>query len=155
MDPQANSYPRGGSRDWKRLVGGVAGLSLAASTLLATTAVAGTPAAEVMTLRQSDHTWTATGAFSDSGSWATYRRALGGLPSPVAGAFTLFITLTGAEGTVDLRLFVQVSPVGENDLCTVTAGTGAYSAIAGHGTWTQVGSGTNAVLTCNLQVNAG
>jgi hypothetical protein len=73
----------------------------------------------------------------------------------VAGAFTLFITLTGSEGTIDLRLFVQLSPTGERDLCTVTAGTGAYSALAGQGTWVQVGSGTQAVLTCTLQVNAG
>ena len=123
--------------------------------MLATNAVAGTPAAEVLTLKQSDHTWTAAGAFDDTGSWVTYRRALGGLPSPVAGAFTLFITLSGAEGSIDLRLLLQVSPEGENDLCTVTAGTGAYSNMAGHGTWTQAGSGTNAVLTCNLQVNAG
>jgi len=117
--------------------------------------MAGTPTTEVLTLQQSDHTWTAAGDFSDAGSWATYRRALGGLPSPVAGAFTLFTTLTGSEGSIDLRLFVQLSPTGERDLCTVTAGTGEYSALAGQGTWVQVGSGTQAVLTCTLQVNAG
>ena len=141
-------------RRWSRIVALGAGLCLA-FVGAAGTSMAGTPTTEVLTLQQSDHTWTAAGAFTDTGSWATYRRALGGLPSPVAGAFTLFTTLTGSEGSIDLRLFVQLSPTGERDLCTVTAGTGAYSAFAGQGTWVQVGSGNQAVLTCTLQVNTG
>jgi len=139
----------------RRATTGVAVVSVAASLIFATTTVAGTPTTEVLTLQQSDHTWTATGGFSDAGTWVTYRRALGGLPSPVAGAFTLFITLSGTNGTIDLRLFVEFNQVQERDLCTVTGGTDAYTAFAGQGSWAQAGIGSQAVLTCTLQVNTG
>ena len=51
------------------------------------------------------------------------------------------MTLSGAQGTINLRLFVEFNQVQERDLCTVTGGTGAYARLAGQGTWTQVGEG--------------
>jgi len=134
------------------LARGVAGalivLALAAGPTTATT-----PRTEVFTLLQGDHSWTATGAFNDSGTWETYRREFGGLGSPVAFAGTLFVTLTGTHGTINLRLFVEFNQVQERDLCSVTGGSGAYARLAGQGTWTQVGRGTEAVLTCTADVN--
>jgi hypothetical protein len=123
-------------------------LAIAAGPTTATT-----PTTEVFTLLQGDHSWTATGAFNDSGTWETYRREFGGLGSPVAFAGTLFVTLTGTQGTIDLRLFVEFNQVQERDLCTVTGGSGAYARLTGQGTWTQVGRGAEAVLTCTADVN--
>ena len=114
---------------------------------------AASPSTEVFTLLQGDHSWTATGRFDDGGTWATYRREFGGLASPVAFAGTLFITLSGAQGTIDLRLFFEFNQIQERDLCTVTGGTGAYARVTGQGTWTQVGRGTEAILTCTADVN--
>jgi hypothetical protein len=108
----------------------------------------------VFTLLQGDHTWSATGAFTDGGTWQTDRRALGGLASPVAFAGTLFVTLTGAQGTINLRMFVEFNQAQERDLCTITGGTDGYAQLAGQGTWIQVGRGTDAVLTCTADVNA-
>jgi hypothetical protein len=130
------------------VVGALIVLAIAAGPATATT-----PTAEVFTLLQGDHSWTATGAFNDSGTWETYRREFGGLGSPVAFAGTLFVTLTGTQGTIDLRLFVEFNQAQERDLCTVTGGSGAYARLAGQGTWTQVGRGTEAVLTCTADVN--
>ena len=143
----SNRYPR---RGW--VARGVAGaliyLAIAAGPTTATT-----PATEVFSLQQGDHSWTATGASNDSGTWETYRREFGGLGSPVAFAGTLFVTLTGTQGTINLRLFVEFNQVQERDLCSVTGGSGAYARLAGQGTWTQVGRGTEAVLTCTADVN--
>lgn len=128
--------------------------ALVVTALAAGPGAATTPTVEVFTLLQGDHTWSATGAFTDAGTWQTYRRALGGLGSPVAFAGTLFVTLTGAQGTINLRLFVEFNEVQERDLCTITGGSGAYAQLAGEGTWIQVGRGTDAVLTCTADVNA-
>ena len=131
---------------------GVAGALIAVARAAGPT-TATTPTTEVLTLLQGDHSWTATGAFDDSGTWATYRREFGGLGSPVAFAGTLFVTLTGTQGAINLRLFVEFNQVQERDLCTVTGGSGSYARLAGQGTWTQVGRGTEAVLTCTAEVN--
>jgi hypothetical protein len=136
-----------------RTARGLAG-ALIAVAITAGPSAAATPTTEVFTLLQGDHTWTATGAFQDAGTWETTRREFGGLASPVAFAGTLFVTLTGEDGTIDLRLFVEFNQVQERDLCTVTGGSGAYARLAGQGTWTQVGRGTDAVLTCTAEVNA-
>jgi hypothetical protein len=135
-----------------RMARGVVG-ALIVLAIAAGPATAATPTTEVFTLLQGDHSWTATGAFNDSGTWETYRREFGGLESPVAFAGTLFVTLTGTQGTINLRLFVEFNQVQERDLCTVTGGSGAYARLAGQGTWTQVGRGTEAVLTCTADVN--
>ena len=139
-------HRRGGMA--RGVVGALIVLAIAAGPTTATT-----PTAEVFTLLQGDHSWSATGSFDDSGTWETYRREFGGLGSPVAFAGTLFVTLTGTEGTINLRLFVEFNQVQERDLCTVTGGSGAYARLAGQGTWTQVGRGTEAVLTCTADVN--
>lgn len=136
-----------------RVARGVVG-ALAVAALVAAPTTASTPTTEVFTLLQGDHSWSATGAFNDAGTWQTYRRAFGGLGSPVAFAGTLFVTLTGAQGTINLRLFVEFNQAQEHDLCTITGGSGAYAKLAGQGTWTQVGSGTDAVLTCTADLNA-
>ena len=142
-------YPRRRGGVARGVAGALIVLAIAAGPTTATT-----PTTEVFTLLQGDHSWTATGAFNDAGTWETSRRALGGLGSPVAFAGTLFVTLTGAEGTINLRLFVEFNQVQERDLCTVTGGSGAYARLAGQGTWTQVGRGAEAVLTCTADVNA-
>ena len=115
--------------------------ALLAAMLVAGPAAATTPTTEVFTLLQGDHTWSASGAFTDAGTWHTYRPLGGGLASPVAFAGTLFITLTGAEGTINLRLFVEFNQIQERDLCTVTAGTGAYARLAGQGHGLRLGGG--------------
>jgi len=140
-------YPRRG-RVARRVVGALIVLAITAGPTTAST-----PTTEVFTLLQGDHSWSATGAFNDSGTWETYRREFGGLGSPVAFAGTLFVTLAGTQGTINLRLFVEFNQVQERDLCTVTGGSGAYARLAGQGTWTQVGRGTEAVLTCTADVN--
>jgi hypothetical protein len=140
--------PRRGVGVARGVAGALIILAIAAGPTTATT-----PTTEVFTLLQGDHSWTATGAFNDSGTWETYRREFGGLESPVAFAGTLFVTLTGTQGTINLRLFVEFNQVQERDLCTVTGGSGAYARLAGQGTWTQVGRGTEAVLTCTADVN--
>jgi hypothetical protein len=132
---------------------GVVG-ALAVAALVAAPTTATTPTTEVFTLLQGDHSWSATGAFNDAGTWQTYRRELGGLGSPVAFAGTLFVALTGGQGTINLRLFVEFNQAQERDLCTITSGSGAYAQLAGQGTWTQIGRGTEAVLTCTADVNA-
>ena len=141
-------FPRRVGRTATGLAGALTLLAIAASPTMAAT-----PKAEVFTLLQGDHSWTATGAFGDGGTWETYRREFGGLGSPVAFAGTLFVTLSGTQGTINLRLFVEFNQVQERDLCTVTGGTGAYARLAGQGTWTQVGAGPQAVLTCTANVN--
>jgi hypothetical protein len=140
--------PRRGVGVARGVAGALIILAIAAGPTTATT-----PTTEVFTLLQGDHSWTATGAFNDSGTWETYRREFGGLESPVAFAGTLFVTLTGTQGTINLRLFVEFNQVQERDLCTVAGGSGAYARLAGQGTWTQVGRGAEAVLTCTADVN--
>jgi len=140
--------PRRGVGVARGVAGALIILAIAAGPTTATT-----PTNEVFTLLQGDHSWTATGAFNDSGTWETYRREFGGLESPVAFAGTLFVTLTGTQGTINLRLFVEFNQVQERDLCTVAGGSGAYARLAGQGTWTQVGRGAEAVLTCTADVN--
>lgn len=142
-------YPRRSYGVVRGIAGALIVLAIAAGPTAATT-----PTTEVFTLLQGDHSWTATGTFNDAGTWETYRREFGGLGSPVAFAGTLFVTLTGAQGTIDLRLFVEFNQVQERDLCTVAGGSGAYARLAGQGTWTQVGRGAEAVLTCTADVNA-
>jgi len=129
-----------------RLAVGVAAGIFIASALAGPTAAA--PASEVLTLFQGDHTWSASGVFDASGTWQTNRVELGALRSPVAFAGTLFIHLTGANGVIDLRLFVESNQVQEREVCTISGGTGAYAALTGQGTWTEVGGGANAILTC-------
>jgi hypothetical protein len=141
--------PRWGNAVARGVAGALIVLAMAAGPTTATT-----PTTEVFTLLQGDHSWTATGAFNDAGRWETYRREFGGLGSPVAFAGTLFVTLTGTQGTVNLRLFVEFNQVQERDLCSVTGGTGGYARLAGQGTWTQVGRGAEAVLTCTADVKA-
>ncbi len=136
-----------------RVARGVVG-ALAIAALVAPPTSATTPSTEVFTLLQGDHSWSATGTFNDAGTWQTDRRTLGGLASPVAFAGNLFVTLTGGQGSINLRLFVEFNEVQERDLCTITGGSGAYARLAGQGTWTQVGRGTDAVLTCTADVNA-
>ena len=143
----SNRYPTRGV-----LARGVAG-ALIVLAIAAGPTSAITPKTEVFTLLQGDHSWTAAGTFNDSGTWETYRREFGGLGSPVAFAGTLFVTLTGAQGTISLRLFVEFNQAQERDLCSVTGGSGAYARLAGQGTWTEVGRGTEAVLTCTADVN--
>jgi hypothetical protein len=147
--PSRQHHPRRADRVARGFVGALVVAALATGPSAATT-----PSTEVFTLLQSDHSWSATGAFTEGGTWQTYRRALGGLPSPVAFAGTFFVTLTGARGTIDLQLFVEFNEVQERDLCTITGGSGDYAQLAGQGTWTQVGRGTEAVLTCTADVNA-
>ena len=106
---------------------------------------------ETLVMYGSDHTWTGSGTFSDSGTWSTNRAALGGLPSPVEGSFTLFFSLVGAQGTIDFTALLEFNGVQEQDLCRITGGTGAYANVRGQGRWVETWDENGRFIsTCDL-----
>ena len=76
--------------------------------------------------------WSATGSFSDSGSWTSDFRRSGALPSPVAFQTILKTTETSALGTFRIEFQGHFNlPAGHDfgGTWVITQGTGAYAAI--------------------------
>jgi hypothetical protein len=80
--------------------------------------------------------WSSTGAFTDSGSWTIDRFICGACPAPIEGAFNFETSETGTGGTFQMRILLEFNQSQEQDLWEITGGTGAYTGLRGHGTWT-------------------
>jgi hypothetical protein len=83
--------------------------------------------------------WSATGLFTDSGSWTDPFAAAGGLPSPVVFELEIKTIETSATGTFHMNFQGHGNLVTGRDFSgtwTITPGTGAYSRLHGSGTWT-------------------
>ena len=82
-------------------------------------------------------TWSASGAFVDSGTWTIDRFICGACPSPVTGAPSFDTTATSSSGTFEIRLRATFNLVQPNEvaLWEIIGGTGAYAKLTGHGTY--------------------
>jgi hypothetical protein len=82
-------------------------------------------------------TWSATGAFTDAGTWTIDQFICGACPSPVTGAPQFDTTETSSSGTFEMRLQAQFDLVQphEQSLWEIVGGTGAYTNLRGHGTY--------------------
>jgi hypothetical protein len=82
-------------------------------------------------------TWSASGAFVDSGTWTIDRFICGACPSPVTGAPSFDTTATSNNGTFEIRLRATFNLVQPNEvsLWEIVGGTGTYAHLVGHGTY--------------------
>ena len=87
-------------------------------------------------------TFAASGAVNDSGTVSVTGQDTS-VPSPVVAVAWLDEVLTSADGTLDLRCpaiskgpFTDPSHLPITGSCTITAGTGVYSRLHGHGDFT-------------------
>ena len=85
-------------------------------------------------------TWTATGALSDGGSFASVAATFGASGAPTFHTLHVVYRFTGTEGTFDIRADLQEGPTAENPdiwysegTWSVVAGTGAYASLRGQG----------------------
>jgi hypothetical protein len=83
--------------------------------------------------------WSASGAISDAGTFEFTSAHFGGIPSPAVGALQIQMTLSGADGTLDLRAELVVTATDEPGIFdfdgpwSVVGGTGAYEGARGTG----------------------
>ena len=97
--------------------------------------------------------WSATGSFSDSGSWTSDFRHSGALPSPVAFQTILKTTETSALGTFRIEFQGHFNlPAGHDfgGTWVITQGTGAYAALHGGGTWSEADDANTGNLVFTL-----
>jgi hypothetical protein len=82
-------------------------------------------------------TWSASGAFVDSGTWTIDRFICGACPSPVTGAPSFDTTATSNSGTFEIRLRATFNLVQPNEvsLWEIVGGTGTYAHLVGQGTY--------------------
>lgn len=125
----------------RRLIALVAIVSMALLGLMAISgpAQASTPAALTINVhRDGGDTWSASGAFSDSGSFIESP----GVPSFFAGSSSTFHvvrTFIGADGTFSTRADVRITATDDPNVLAVTgrwavlSGTGAYENLSGAG----------------------
>jgi hypothetical protein len=119
--------------------------TLAAVTLIVTLAVpaaASTPTNETIVLLRDSQSqeigWSASGTFTDAGSWTSDFRRSGALPSPVAFETMLKTTETSSFGTFRLEFQGHFNAPAGHDFggtWVLSGGTGAYVGIHGVGTW--------------------
>jgi hypothetical protein len=99
------------------------------------------PTDETMVLVQDASTfatlgWSATGTFTDSGSWTVDRIVFGSDKTALFG--DVEDTHVGANGTFKLSFHGGTTPVGSVAASwRMYGGTGAYTGVVGVGTWTQ------------------
>lgn len=115
------------------------GIALAGTMIVAAPAVASVPQAITVNIhRDGGDTWSASGAFSDSGSFVDAP----GVPSFFAGTSSTFHVIrmfTGAEGTFSTRADVKITATADPNVLAVTgrwavlSGTGTYENLAGAG----------------------
>jgi hypothetical protein len=82
-------------------------------------------------------TWSATGAFTGSGTWTLDRFVCGACPAPITGSFHFYTTLTATDGdTIDLDLSAVFNQSVDQTYWQIIGGTGAYADVRGHGSYT-------------------
>jgi hypothetical protein len=125
-------------------------ITLATVVALAASVAASGPAAatppqdvSIVTLTSylpaSSFTWSSTGAFADEGTFDFTSAHWGGIPSPAVGTLQLGMTLTGTQGTIDLRLELVATAMSTPGIFSfdgpwsVVGGTGAYADLRGTG----------------------
>jgi hypothetical protein len=126
----------------RRVIASLASAAVLA-TLIAVPTVARTGTDVTITLtRLPDFTeagWSASGAFTDGGSWTTPKHVE--ISSPVAFIVAaVWTTQVGANGTFDLAFQGRVgTPAGLpfGGTWQLAEGTGAYAGLHGGGTWTE------------------
>jgi Protein of unknown function (DUF3224) len=117
-----------------------------ATVLVASVMVLGSPAAAspgasetIVLLRNAqgvESGWSASGVFSDAGSWTTNLGICGACaPSPVVGALYLLATQTGSNGTFTLQFQYVFDAFGIAlpQQWSVVSGTGGYATLRGRG----------------------
>ena len=131
---------------------------LSALVVLAAPVGASVSASETILLKRDANRveigWSASGAFTDAGSWTSDFAAFGGGPSPVF-AGTIKTTETSTSGSFQMKF--QIHGDGGKDFngtWTISSGTGAYANLEGGGTWTHVDlPNGDGLFTCIGQVH--
>ena len=100
-----------------------------------------------------DHTWTASGAISDAGTWVREGALHGSFPSPVEGAFNLHIDLAGGQGNLAMRFLLEFNQSQQQLLCNIDNGSGAYAQTRGAGTYTETHPAAGPVITCSVAIS--
>lgn len=127
-----------------KLIVGVAAVFLGLFVCTGGVALAGSgtpPSDETMVLIQDATTfatlgWSASGTFTDSGSWTVDRIVFGAPNTSLLG--DVEDTHIGANGTFKLAFHGGSTPVGSVAASwRMYDGTGAYARVVGEGTWTQ------------------
>jgi hypothetical protein len=80
-------------------------------------------------------TWSATGAFVDSGTWTLDRFICGACPAPTTGAFQFDSTLTSTSGSIGLHLRAVFNQSVDATFWEIVGGTGVYANLRGHGSY--------------------
>ena len=115
-----------------------AAASATAGSVSTATAAPPAPVSIQATVTQEDFSgvWQASGALSDSGTFARTDAHLTGsvLNSPTVGAVQATFLVSGSQGTFTLRDELVASSDGVNGNWQVVSGTGAYEGMSGHGT---------------------
>jgi len=95
--------------------------------------------------------WTASGAFADSGSWTDPFAAFGGCLDQTPVCEGLLKTVeTSASGTFQIVFQVHFNAITNPSLSgtwKISQGSGAYSTLAGTGTWSRSSDPSTGVLT--------
>jgi hypothetical protein len=109
---------------------------------LAAPAAASSPTNETIVLLRDSQSneigWSASGTFSDAGSWTSDFRRSGALPSPVAFETVLKTTETSSVGTFRIEFQGHLNvPAGQDfgGTWVITDGSGGYAGLYGGGTW--------------------
>jgi hypothetical protein len=122
----------------------VAAALIASLTVLVAPASASSPVSETIVLvrdaQNVEAGWSASGTFSDQGSWTTDRGVCGGcVQSPVVGALSLITTQTGANGstfTLQFHWIFNAFGLPLPQSWSVLSGTGDYATLRGGGDFT-------------------
>lgn len=121
------------------------GVAAVAAALLVGMAVVASPAgadpgapveiAATLTGPNFSGTWTATGAFADSGTFTRVDANVTGSVehSPRVGTVQVVLVFTGVRGTFTVRDEIMLSPDSADGVWQVVSGTGAYARMSGHG----------------------
>ena len=98
-------------------------------------------------------TWSATGSFADSGAWRVDNLIAGGFPAPTEFAVNFFTTLSSPSGTISMRFLLEGNQSQAQDHCWIVRGTGAYTNLRGHGTFTLQIIGDRPHIDCTAAVH--
>ena len=98
-------------------------------------------------------TWSSTGSFADSGAWRVDNVIAGGLPAPTEFAVNLFTTLSSPNGTISMRFLLEGNQSQAQDHCWIVGGTGVYTKLRGHGTFTLQIIGGQPHIDCTAAVH--
>ena len=135
----------------------VVGLALLGALPVASTAAASAPTPVTIQTQKpfgpAPGTFSATGAISDSGTFANVRRTIGGIGAPTFLINHLEQRFEGAFGSFTLRAEIKETLTADPFVLTgegtwaVLDGTGAYATLRGHGTVTGTADEHTGVIT--------